>query len=41
MTVSTGAIIGRLNILIGLNRGDLPGPAYVFCNPLIHHAALK
>lgn len=30
LTVSTGATLGHLNILIGLNRDDLSGPAYVF-----------
>ena len=32
MTVSTGAIIGHLNILVGLDRGDLLSPASAFPN---------
>jgi hypothetical protein len=39
MTVRTGAIIGRLNILVGLGRGNLLGPAYAFQNLLFLQAA--
>jgi len=41
MTVSTGAIIEGLDVLVDLGRGDLPGPVDAFPNPLLLQAAKK
>ena len=41
MAVSTGAIVKRLDVIVDLGLGDLPGLVASLLNPLLLQAAKK